>query len=390
MKNRGGTIISVLLAVLLSVMLILSGCSFSSEERAEAILYLPNATADGFDTVTKTVSATPQGIIAALIKEDALPKDTAIREFRYEESEKQIYLDVSGEFHSALLSTGTTGETLLLGSLVNTLLDFYGAETVKLSSENLPISTGHNIYEEPLGFISFGVAAEPVPVRFWAEPAYWQGHLRIPLYLENLGEESFKLGRDFRMERLDGDAWIECKPQDSSPALLDNPGIQFPIEPGETRTFLAWIGNAATENNGRYMPEGRYRLTVILPDGSDVSAEFDFQKKMPEQSEFTVTTGQKQYPAGEPSVMMRITNNTGSETSFGVEYSLEQLTDGEWNAVRPESPLSFNEIAVMLPAGETYEFHINLGDYGLDLEPGRYRLVKQLGLWYYAAEFELT
>lgn len=44
----------------------------------------------------------------------------------------------------------------------------------------------------------------------------------------------------------------------------------------------------------------------------------------------------------------------------------------------------------MLPAGETYEFHIDLGDYGLDLEPGRYRLVKQLGLWYYAAEFELT
>ena len=110
---------------------------------------------------------------------------------------------------------------------------------------------------------------------------------------------------------------------------------------------------------------------------------------MPEHDEFTVSAGHEQYPAEDPSVTMRITNNTGIETSFGMEYSLEQLVDGEWSAVRPESPLSFNAIAVMLPAGETHEFHINLGDYGLDLEPGRYRLVKQLGLWYYAAEFEL-
>lgn len=390
MRNKRNATILILLSVLMSAILIFSGCSAApSEERTEATLYLPNAAADGFDTVTKKVTATPQGIIDALIKEDALPKGTAVREFRYEEGEKRLYLDVSGEFHAALLSTGSTGETFLIGSLVNTLLDFYDAETVKLSSENLPISTGHNIYEEPLGFVSFGVAEETVPVRFWAEPAYWQGHLRIPLYLENPSEEPFKLGRDFKLERLDGDAWTECEPQDSSPALLDNPGIQFPIEPGEICTFLAWIGNAATENSGQYMPEGRYRLTIILPDGSDASAEFDFQKEMPEHDEFTVSAGHEQYPAEDPSVTMRITNNTGSETSFGVEYSLEQLVDGEWSAVRPESPLSFNAIAVMLPAGETHEFHINLGDYGLDLEPGRYRLVKQLGLWYYAAEFKL-
>ena len=264
MRNKRNATILILLSVLMSAILIFSGCSAApSEERTEATLYLPNAAADGFDTVTKKVTATPQGIIDALIKEDALPKGTAVREFRYEEGEKRLYLDVSGEFHAALLSTGSTGETFLIGSLVNTLLDFYDAETVKLSSEQLPVSTGHNIYEEPLGFVSFGVAEETVPVRFWAEPAYWQGHLRIPLYLENLSEEPFKLGRDFKLERLDGDAWTECEPQDSSPALLDNPGIQFPIEPGEICTFLAWIGNAATENSGQYMPEGRYRLTII-------------------------------------------------------------------------------------------------------------------------------
>ena len=137
-------------------------------EEAEATLYLPNDNADGFETVTETVQANPQGLVDALIAHDALPEGVTVNDFRMEDNgtettegegddasvsytpgDSQIFLDVSQAFGDAASTTGTAGETMLLGSLVNTMLTYYNAETLTLTVEGAVLETGHNVYDTP-------------------------------------------------------------------------------------------------------------------------------------------------------------------------------------------------------------------------------------------------
>lgn len=137
-------------------------------EEAEATLYLPNDNADGFETVTETVQANPQGLVDALIAHDALPEGVTVNDFRMEDngtetaegegddasvsytpSDSQIFLDVSQAFGDAASTTGTAGETMLLGSLVNTMLTYYNAETLTLTVDGAVLETGHNVYDTP-------------------------------------------------------------------------------------------------------------------------------------------------------------------------------------------------------------------------------------------------
>lgn len=137
-------------------------------EEAEATLYLPNANADGFDTVTETVQATPQGLVDALIAHKALPEGVTVNDFRmendgtettdgegddasvsYTPGDSHIFLDLSQSFADAAGSTGTAGETMLLGSLVNTMLTYYSAVDLTLTIDGAVLETGHNVYDTP-------------------------------------------------------------------------------------------------------------------------------------------------------------------------------------------------------------------------------------------------
>ncbi len=137
-------------------------------EEAEATLYLPNDNADGFETVTETVQTNPQGLVDALIAHDALPEGVTVNDFRMEDNgtettegegddasvsytpgDSQIFLDVSQAFGDAASTTGTAGETMLLGSLVNTMLTYYNAQTLTLTVEGAVLETGHNVYDTP-------------------------------------------------------------------------------------------------------------------------------------------------------------------------------------------------------------------------------------------------
>ena len=47
---------------------------------------------------------------------------------------------------------GTTGETMLLGLLVNTMLTFYHADKTYLNAEGNPLETEHDVYDYAVGF----------------------------------------------------------------------------------------------------------------------------------------------------------------------------------------------------------------------------------------------
>ena len=130
-------------------------------------LYLPNDNADGFDTVEETVEASPQGIVDALIAHGVLPEGVTVDAFEtvgdgvetqegdvvsYEVGELSITLDLSEEFLSAVTGTGTAGETMVMGSLVNTMLTAYNARTLTLTCGGKVVETGHAVYDEPMTF----------------------------------------------------------------------------------------------------------------------------------------------------------------------------------------------------------------------------------------------
>ena len=136
-------------------------------EEWEADLYLPNDTADGFLVVRETVEATPQGIVDALMARGVLPEGTAVDAFEahsdgvesregdvasYEVGDVSLALDLSEEFLSALENAGASGETMVLGSLVNTFLTAYHAVEMTLTCGGAAVETGHGVYDGPLAF----------------------------------------------------------------------------------------------------------------------------------------------------------------------------------------------------------------------------------------------
>ena len=137
------------------------------EDELTVTLYLPNDNADGFDTVEETVEASPQGIVDALIAHGVLPEGVTVDAFEtmsdgvetqegdvvsYEVGELSITLDLSEEFLSAVTGTGTAGETMVMGSLVNTMLTAYNAQTLTLTCGGEAVETGHAVYDEPMTF----------------------------------------------------------------------------------------------------------------------------------------------------------------------------------------------------------------------------------------------
>ena len=118
-------------------------------EEREITLFLPNEMADGFVEVTARAALEPQSVVDALIAHGGLPEGVRVLDFRLEEDGHMV-LDLSGEFAAALCSTGTSGEAMLTGSLVNTMLTCWDAQLLSFTVEGEIVESGHVIYDFPL------------------------------------------------------------------------------------------------------------------------------------------------------------------------------------------------------------------------------------------------
>lgn len=68
----------------------------------------------------------------------------------FEEKGNRLELDVDVAFGDWLRSFGTTGEREIISCVVNTYLDAYKAEEIKLTEEGQVLCTGHTEYAEYL------------------------------------------------------------------------------------------------------------------------------------------------------------------------------------------------------------------------------------------------
>ena len=123
--------------------------------------YFPNDQASDLraDTVhiTDTEAAVTvtyaQAIVDQLIAHDALPKDSKV--LAISKDGNALSLDMDEAFLAGLRQSGSTGESMYLGSLVNTFLDNFNCETVRVTVEGKSFSTAHADYDKPLQAFTF-------------------------------------------------------------------------------------------------------------------------------------------------------------------------------------------------------------------------------------------
>ena len=157
------------LFALLLCCLLLTGCAFVPKEQPEQpdkpaepteapttatvtfFLYTPNENVDGFEKREVTLGTLDaQAILELLIAEDVLNESVALNSAELQD--KQLFLDFNIAFVDQLVTYGTTGELMMIGSVVNTYLDAYDAQSVVITADGEIMESGHVVYDFPLEF----------------------------------------------------------------------------------------------------------------------------------------------------------------------------------------------------------------------------------------------
>lgn len=156
---------NTLLLLFLSCLLF-NGCSSSVSTLATAgettqsqeilTIFSPNDNADGFVKTDVAVPAiTDAVIIQQLVNAGVLAQDTSVNtvmEVSVDSGKRTLTADFNEAFRRSVLPMGTSGEYVLMGSVVNTFLTAYDAEAIVITIDGELLETGHSVYDRPLTF----------------------------------------------------------------------------------------------------------------------------------------------------------------------------------------------------------------------------------------------
>ena len=119
-------------------------------------LCVPNDNADGFvpmDTVsTKSPGEIGNDLINLLVEVGALPVGVEMLSVQMGEIGDEIMLDMNAAYGQAVSSTGTAGEYMLVGTVVNTFLDYFDKHFIFLTVEGKSLTTGHGGFTDPMTY----------------------------------------------------------------------------------------------------------------------------------------------------------------------------------------------------------------------------------------------
>ena len=158
------------LVILLALMLLLTACTPAAPTTAPSIvpttlptttaksptqqpisflLYVPEEHWEHFICEEMTLETLdPALICAALVEKSALADGVIVNQVTIDDA--VLSLDMNEAFLMQICTMGTTGERILIGCLINTVLSAYDCECVKLTVDGEIINSGHVVYDEPL------------------------------------------------------------------------------------------------------------------------------------------------------------------------------------------------------------------------------------------------
>lgn len=122
-------------------------------ETEDAQLTIFYGDSDSVNILSKSISVkeiSPEEIIKQLGIVGIVPETLKINSF--ELSEGNIKIDFSSDFTDMLRQQGTAGEYIMMGSVVNTFLAAYDAESIFITVEGETLESGHNVYDGKLKF----------------------------------------------------------------------------------------------------------------------------------------------------------------------------------------------------------------------------------------------
>ena len=121
-------------------------------ELLEYRLYLPNENANGFDIeFVECEYYDIEDMINELKKHNALPEDVALNDYDFDGN--TIKIDFNEAFGNYMNTMGSSGELMVVGSVVNTIMDAFDVEYVQFTVEGEVFESGHVIYDTPIGFV---------------------------------------------------------------------------------------------------------------------------------------------------------------------------------------------------------------------------------------------
>ena len=115
-------------------------------------IYHGNDNADGFETAEVTVAALDANVLTQkLVEAGVLAEGTTL--LSHEIVDTCLRLDFNEAFLTRLNTMGTSGERMMIGSVVNTFLTAYPeAESVSITANGEIMESGHVIYDFELTF----------------------------------------------------------------------------------------------------------------------------------------------------------------------------------------------------------------------------------------------
>ncbi len=119
---------------------------YYGDENAEHIISKP----------IEVESISPEIITEQLIAVKVLPEGVEVIKFeeQKENGAYALHIDFSEAFQTQIFQMGTAGEYIMINSVVNTFLDAYDADKVRITVEGMVLESGHAIYDDYLFFQS--------------------------------------------------------------------------------------------------------------------------------------------------------------------------------------------------------------------------------------------
>ncbi len=118
-------------------------------ETATITVFYSNADSTAFESSeVQIASLSPEAVLEALVSQGALTADVAENPFTMNtvDGKESIELDLNSAFATYVSNMGTTGEYYTVGALVNTFLDAYECEQIRITVDGDTLSTGHAEY----------------------------------------------------------------------------------------------------------------------------------------------------------------------------------------------------------------------------------------------------
>ena len=129
--------------------------AFESEKSKEVRIYYVDEMT-GEVTVKTIMAKTENDIWGALQETGILAEDCQLLSFKVNEEAHTIDLDFNAATGNRIRSMGTTGETQIIGCIVNTYLEAYDCDGIKLTEEGKTLQTSHGAnYDGYSGIMSF-------------------------------------------------------------------------------------------------------------------------------------------------------------------------------------------------------------------------------------------